>query len=197
MIMKKIPIHPKTKALIFDCDGTLVDSMPLHMKSWEYAIHKFNAHFDYDFFFSRKGMKETDIIKIYNSQFNTNLNEKEILNAKHEFFLNNIHEIKPIKDVVDIVENYKNIFPMAVVSGGVKKIVNEELRIIGIDKYFDAVLTADDSIKPKPAPDMFLAASKIINVPAQFCQVFEDGDLGIEAALKAKMIVTDVREFIN
>lgn len=195
--MKKIFIAPQTKGLIFDCDGTLVDSMPLHMKSWEYAIHKFNAHYDYHFFFSKRGMKETDIIKIYNSQFNVCLNEEELLKSKHEYFMNNIHEIKPIKNVVDIVENYKNIFPMAVVSGGTKKIVYEELRIIGILPYFEAILTADDLIKPKPAPDMFLEASRMINVPTMYCQVFEDGDLGIEAANKAGMIVTDVRKFLN
>jgi len=196
MIMKKIPVYPEAKALIFDCDGTLVDSMPLHMKSWEYAMKKFNLPFDYEFFFSKKGMKETDIIEILKSKYN-NLKPEEIVFAKHEYFMNNIHEIKPIKEVVDVVENYKNVFPMAVVSGGVRKIVHEELRIIGIEKYFKAILTADDSIKPKPAPDLFLHASKLLNVMPEECQVFEDGELGIEAALKANMMVIDVREFIE
>lgn len=195
--MKKIPIHPQAKALIFDCDGTLVDSMPLHMKSWEYAMKKFSLPFNYEFFFSKKGMKETDIIEILKTKYDNHFKPEDIVSAKHEYFMNNIQEIKPIKEVVEIVEKYKNVFPMAVVSGGVQKLVHEELKIIGIEKYFNAILTADDSIKPKPAPDLFLHASKLLNVIPNECQVFEDGDLGIEAALKANMIVTDVRKFIE
>jgi len=195
--MKKIPIYPETKALIFDCDGTLVDSMPLHMKSWQYAMNELNIDFDYDFFFSRKGMRESDIVEILNKEKNIKLNKEEVVNLKHDYFLKNINYIKPIKEVVDIVHDYKDILPMAVVSGGVKKLVMEELKIIGIDKFFKIILTADDNIKPKPFPDLFLHASKILNVPAENCQVFEDGELGIQAALNAKMFVTDVRNYIS
>ncbi len=194
--MKNILIHPKAKALIFDCDGTLVDSMPLHMKSWEYAINKFNLEFDYDFFFSKKGMKETDIVELLKKQMSIPFNTYEIIDAKHEFFLNNINEIKPINEIVNIVLEYKDVYPMAVVSGGVKKIVHEELEIIGIKKYFNIILTADYNIPPKPEPDLFLHASKVLNVEPHYCQVFEDGDLGIFAAQKANMLVTDIREII-
>ncbi|MEJ5350333.1 MAG: HAD family phosphatase [Melioribacteraceae bacterium] len=195
--MKKIPIYPETKALIFDCDGTLVDSMPLHMKSWEYAMNKLNIDFDYDFFFSRKGMRESDIVEILNKEKNINLDTEAVVNLKHDYFLKNIHHVKPIEEVVEIVHNYKDILPMAVVSGGVKKLVLEELKIVGIDKFFNVILTADDDIKPKPSPDLFLHASQILNIPPENCQVFEDGELGIQAALNAKMFVTDVRNYIS
>lgn len=194
--MKKIQVHPEAKALIFDCDGTLVDSMPLHMKSWEYAIKKFNIKFDYDFFFSKKGMKESDILEILCKEKNIQLNAETVLSAKHNYFLKNIHNVKPIEEVVEIVHRYKNIFPMAVVSGGTRKLVFEELKVIGLGQYFDVILTADENIKPKPAPDLFLEAARKINTPPKYCQVFEDGDLGIQAALSANMIVTDVRNFI-
>ncbi|MEG8946935.1 HAD family hydrolase [Rosettibacter firmus] len=195
--MKQIEIHPDAKALIFDCDGTLVDSMPLHMKSWEYAMNIFNLEFDYDFFFSKKGMKETDIINILSEKLRIPLDTHEILKAKHRYFMENIYEVKPIDEVVKIVLEHKNKLPMAVVSGGMRKIVYEELNLIGIKNYFNVILTADDNIKPKPAPDLFLSASQLLNVKAQNCQVFEDGDSGIQAALKANMIVTDIRNYIN
>ncbi|MCX7797480.1 MAG: HAD family phosphatase [Melioribacter sp.] len=195
--MSLIPIHPSAKALIFDCDGTLADSMPLHMKAWEYSMKKYGLPFDYNFFFSKKGMKELDIVQILIEEEKLNFNPHEIISAKHEYFLNNISDIKPINEVVEIVKKYQNVLPMAVVSGGTRKVVYEELKILGIDKQFNVILTADDSIKPKPAPDIFLQAAKELKIQPEYCQVFEDGDLGIEAALQANMIVTDVRNYIH
>jgi beta-phosphoglucomutase-like phosphatase (HAD superfamily) len=93
----------------------------------------------------------------------------------------------------NVVLKYHDILPMAIASGGVRENVDLELDALNIKKYFQAVVTADDDIRPKPAPDIFLEAARRIGVAPEYCQVFEDGDLGLEAARIAGMLPTDVR----
>jgi len=190
----EVPDH--IKGLIFDCDGTLVDSMPLHMKAWEYAVTKDGAVWNYEFFFSKKGMQEEDIVELYNKQSLTLLNCIATVEAKHNYFRNHRGEFKPIKPVVDIVLRYKGILPMAVASGGIRENVHLQLEALGIREYFKIILTANDDIKPKPHPDVFLEAAARLGVLPNLCQVFEDGDLGLEAAKRAGMVATDVRPFL-
>jgi HAD superfamily hydrolase (TIGR01509 family) len=189
----KIEIPAHIRGLIFDCDGTLVDSMPLHMRAWEFALASAGAAWDYDFFFSKKGMQEEDIVDLYNTQFGSALNRPATVQAKHEYFRDHSAEFKPIRHVVDVVIRYKDALPMAVVSGGTRENVHLELDAIGIKNVFKAILTADDNIKPKPAPDSFVEAARLINIQPHLCQVFEDGELGLEAARRAGMLATDIR----
>ena len=189
-------INNTIKALIFDCDGTLVDSMPLHMKAWEEVFKIFNENFDYDYLYSLKGMREIEIIGLYNKKFGININAVEMVSSKHEYFLKNINSIKPIEAVVNIAKEYYGKLPQAVVSGSVKEIVLKELEVIEISHLFKIFLTASDSFPPKPAPDIFVAAAESLNVLPEQCLVFEDADSGLEAAEKAGMKKIDVREFI-
>lgn len=195
--MNNIKINDNIKALIFDCDGTLVDSMPLHMKAWEEAFNQFNAEYDYDFLYAQKGMKETEIIKLYNKTFNINLPPEEIVKAKHEYFEEHIETVKPIPPVVDIAVSNFSKLPLAVVSGSIKSIVHKELKVIGIFDLFNFILTADDPFKPKPSPDIFYAAAVKLKIEPGHCLVFEDGDSGLEAAQKAGMETVDVRKYIG
>lgn len=192
---QKIEISSDTKALIFDCDGTLVDSMPLHMMAWEKAFGMYNYKYEKEFLFSVKGMKETEIIKLYNTRFHTDLDSKTLVKAKHDVFLNHIDQVKPIKLISDIALSYHNKLPLAVVSGSVHEIVYGELKTVGILHLFESIITADDPFKPKPEPDTFLETSKRLKINPQDCVVFEDGDLGLEAAAKAGMKTIDVRKF--
>lgn len=192
----KINIPPEIKALIFDCDGTLVDSMPMHMQAWQQAFSQVGTHYDRDLLFSFKGMKETDVIISYNSHYRTSLNPEEMVRIKHQFLSEKIAYVQPIKIVVDIAKEYYGKIPLAVVSGSPKKIVYPELETIGILNLFETILTADDPFKPKPAPDIFLEAAKRIGVKPEYCQVFEDGDPGLESARNAGMLATDIRVYI-
>jgi HAD superfamily hydrolase (TIGR01509 family) len=171
--------------------------MPLHLNAWESALKNFNLVFDYDFFYSRRGMPEEQIMNEYNKQFGKDIESWKIVSVKHEFFRSHLESVKPIRKVVDVVFKYKNKLPMAIVSGGTRENVLKSLQVIGIDKYFKVVITADDNLKSKPAPDKFFEAAKILGVQPEFCQVFEDGDLGIEAAQKAGMYTVDVLPFIE
>ena len=191
--MRRIEVPDYIQGLIFDCDGTLVDSMPLHMKAWEYVITSRGGPWDLDFFNSKKGMPEAKIVALYNAEFTHTHNPDEIVRTKHEYFRAHASEFKPIAHVVDVVMRYCDILPMAVVSGGVREIVELELDALHIRHLFKVILTADDDIKPKPAPDLFLEAARGIGVAPDLCQAFEDGDLGLEAARLAGMLATDIR----
>jgi beta-phosphoglucomutase-like phosphatase (HAD superfamily) len=191
--MNKIEVPAHIKGLIFDCDGTLVDSMPLHMKAWEHSIRLQGGPWDHEFFFSKKGMSEKAIAQLYNRRFGLAFNPEAVVRTKHEYFQAHATECMPIPHVVDIVLKYRGVLPMAVASGGTKENTNFQLEAIRIRDCFKAILTADDPIQPKPAPDIFLEAARQIGIPPEKCQVFEDGDLGLEAARAAGMLPTDVR----
>jgi HAD superfamily hydrolase (TIGR01509 family) len=191
--MTKIEVPEYIKGLIFDCDGTLVDSMPLHMKAWEHVITERGGPWDFEFFFSKKGTPEERLVELHNVHFGKDLDPKETVRAKHEFFRSFAGELKPIPHVIEVVNQRRGKLPMAVASGGVREIVNLELNFLGIKDLFAAILTADDQIKPKPAPDIFLEAARRLAVEPAYCQVFEDGDLGLEAARIAGMLPTDIR----
>jgi beta-phosphoglucomutase-like phosphatase (HAD superfamily) len=191
--MRTIEVPPFIKGLIFDCDGTLVDSMPLHMKAWKHVILSGGGVWDFDFFFSKKGMAEKEIVFLYNAHFARAFDPVDTVQDKHTFFRAHASEFRPIPFVVDVVLKYRGILPMAIASGGVRENVDLELDALNIKKFFQAVVTADDDVRPKPAPDIFLEAARRIGVAPEYCQVFEDGDLGLEAARIAGMLPTDVR----
>jgi HAD superfamily hydrolase (TIGR01509 family) len=191
--MHKIEVPAFIKGLIFDCDGTLVDSMPLHMKAWEYAVTSRGGPWEPEFFYKKKGMPEEDIVSLYNARYGVQFDPVDTVRAKHQFFRAHASEFKPIPHVVDVVLRHRDVLPMAVASGGVRENVDLELDALHIKDFFKAILTADDDIKPKPAPDIFLEAAKLLGIAPEHCQVFEDGDLGLEAARKAGMLPTDIR----
>jgi HAD superfamily hydrolase (TIGR01509 family) len=191
--MEKIVVPQYIKGLIFDCDGTLVDSMPLHMRAWEHVITRQGGTWDYEFFFSRKGKPEEDIVVEYNREFERSLDPVATVKIKHEYFYSRLDELKPIPHVVEIARKHQGVLPMAVASGGTRRTVDLELETLQIKDLFGVILTADDDVRPKPAPDIFLEAARRMQVAPEHCQVFEDGDLGLEAARIAGMLATDIR----
>jgi beta-phosphoglucomutase-like phosphatase (HAD superfamily) len=192
----KITVPDHVRGLIFDCDGTLVDSMPLHMKAWEYAVKHEGGVWDREFFYSKCGMTEENIIDLYNATNSSPLNPVKTVQTKHNYFRRHRGECKPIMPVVDLVLRYRDVLPMAVASGGTSDNVHFQLDTIGLKDCFKIILTADDDIRPKPDPDIFIEAAKRLGIPSNLCQVFEDGDLGLHAAQKAGMLATDVRPFL-
>jgi HAD superfamily hydrolase (TIGR01509 family) len=192
-------IKPGVKGLIFDLDGTLADTMPYHFKGWRSACRKFGA--DIDTAFLRKhtgtpGWKIADeIIKKCGLEGTVTIDE--IIEEKLNEFNKEQHLVQPISPVVEIVKKYYGILPMAVGTGGHRAAVERTLEITGLRKYFNIIITANDVENFKPHPETFLRCAKQMNVDPQFIEVFEDGDLGIEAAIAAGMIPTDVRAWYD
>ncbi len=199
--MKKMQYDIKEgiKGLIFDLDGTLADTMPYHFKGWRNACLKYGADLDTSFLRKHTGspgwMIADEVIRICG--FEGTVTRDQILAEKLSEFFKDQHLVKPIHQVANIAKKYYGILPMAVGTGGHREAVERTLEITGLRKYFDIVITANDVENFKPHPETFLKCSEQMNVDPQFIEVFEDGDLGIEAAINAGMIPTDVRSWYD
>lgn len=191
-----IEIPENIKALIFDCDGTLADTMPLHLDAWEKAFKMNGREFPRTFIDSLKGAPGLEIVRQYNKEYNDNLDPQKVADDKAVYTRESIRKAKPIQPVVDVALKNKDILPMSVASGGSEYNVHSSLTSIGILDLFDVVITSNDNIPAKPNPDIFLECAKQMNVEPENCLVFEDGDYGIEAAHRAGMPVVDVRKHL-
>ncbi|MBN2410265.1 HAD-IA family hydrolase [candidate division KSB1 bacterium] len=189
-------VSSKAKGLIFDCDGTLADTMPIHWQAWREAFMTFGADCPLEFLKELSGIPSERIVSHFNARFEKDFDVKSVALYKNELVRDKLLFANPIVPVVEIVKTYKGKLPMAVASGGTKLNVNNTIKAIGLEGFFKAIITADNKVKPKPSPDIYLEAAKRINVPPKFCQVFEDGNAGVESAKKAGMMVTDIRLFI-
>ena len=144
-------------------------------------------------FYSLAGVTSAAIIDILNREHGYTLNVAETVEAKEKRYVETLHEVEEIKAVADIARTYRGKVPMAVASGGLRSVVHATLDTIGLRPLFDAIVTAEDVVYGKPAPDIFLEAAARLGVAPIDCIVYEDGDPGIVAARAAGMRVIDVR----
>ncbi|NQU82269.1 MAG: beta-phosphoglucomutase family hydrolase, partial [Bacteroidetes bacterium] len=187
------------KALIFDLDGTLVDTMPLHYKAWNQVFQRIGVNYPEELFLENAGLpawKIADIV-LQNAGVKKKFDPHVLSNQKFEIFNKLVPETKVIEPVADIVYKYYNTMPLSIGTGGHIATVELTLKHTGLDRYFDIIVTADDVSKHKPEPDTFLECARRMNTLPKYCQVFEDGDRGIEAAKRVGMMVTDVRPFLR
>jgi beta-phosphoglucomutase family hydrolase len=185
------------KGIIFDCDGTLADTMPLHWKAWNTVTQKHNLHFPEDRFYSLGGVPSRDIIKMLSEEQGKVLDHIAVAHEKESAYLPFLPEVKPIEVVVAVAKANHGTIPMAVASGGQKRIIEQVLEHLKIRHFFDAVVTSEDVVHQKPAPDIFLEAARRIKVPPEFCRAYEDTDLGLQAIRAAGMEAIDVRQLLQ
>ncbi|HPJ15041.1 MAG TPA: beta-phosphoglucomutase family hydrolase [Spirochaetota bacterium] len=192
----ELKVDENAKALIFDIDGTLVDTMEIHYKAWEkmFALQGFN--YPREVFYELAGIPTYKIVPILNERYNLKLDPEETMNEKEKYFMELFSAVKEIKVVSDIARKYHGVLPMSLGTGGRKDIAQMTMETVGLSKYFDIMVAAEDVIHHKPAPDTFLKCAELMGVEPQFCQVFEDGELGLQAARTAGMIATDVRPYL-
>ena len=181
------------KALIFDCDGTLADTMPNHYKAWKAALNALDADMDEPYFYTMAGWPSTDIIRRLNSERGYTLDVDATHHDKERRYVEMLQGAMEIKAVADIARAHLGMTPMAVASGGIRPVVEKTLEAVGLRSLFDFIVTAEDVANGKPAPDLFLLAAEQMGVAPADCIVYEDGDPGVEAARRAGMRVVDVR----
>ena len=167
--------------------------MPLHFQAWHETFAEYGVKCSHDFLESQAGIPAKQILENVNKKFSWDLPIQEFSSKKRKKSLQLIPEAKAIKPICDIALHYHQKLPQAVASGGSKESVHLILKNIKLFDYFDEVITSDDPVSPKPSPDIFLEASRRLNVSPENCIVFEDGEPGIVAAKKAGMHVFDVR----
>lgn len=177
------------KGFIFDCDGTLADTMPHHFVAWRDAIQAQKANFDFtwDLFYSLAGVGLFDTIVQLNQRFNANLDLKTVSALRIANFNKRKNLIQPITPVLECAKEIANYYPVAIASGGQREEVLDTLKIIGAADLFKTIITIDDVNRSKPAPDTFLLAANKMNVEPSSCLVFEDSKIGLEAADNANM----------
>ena len=172
---------------IFDCDGTLADSMPLHYRAWLAALKEHEAEFPEALFYELGGTPTEQIITILNERHGTNMDPVATARNKETRYIEMLSEIRPIEPVVNFVHEFYGKRPLAVASGGHRAIVMKTLEGLGIADRFDAIVGAEDYRRGKPAPDPFLEAARQLKVDPRKCLVFEDTRLGCVAAEAAGM----------
>jgi HAD superfamily hydrolase (TIGR01509 family) len=180
-------------ALIFDCDGTLTDSMPVHFLCWQKTMRACGIEFAEDRFYALGGMPSDKIVELLSVEAGLALDCAAVAAQKEQAFLETLHLLEPIAAVVDIARQNRGVRKMAVASGGFRHVIEKQLRQVGIYDWFDALVTAEDTPRHKPEPDVFLEAARRLGVPPADCLVYEDSDLGVEAARRAGMRWLDVR----
>ncbi len=174
-------------AYIFDCDGTLADTMPLHYKAWLAVLKEHECDFPEAFFYELGGVPTERIVEILNERHGRQMPVRETAAIKDKMFFEMIPQTMPIEPVVDLVRQFHGVKPLAVASGGKREIVRKTLEALGILEKFQAIVTVEDYPHGKPAPDPFLEAARQLGVTPEKCLVFEDTTAGIASARAANM----------
>lgn len=180
-------------AIIFDCDGTLVDSMPAHYEAWVWALRKHGLDLSEDEFYALGGWPTFHVAELVVKRAGSAIDPNVIAHEKEAEFERQLHLVQPIEPVTTVAKEHHGKIPLAVATGGMRHICEGLLSSVGLKPIFDAIVTCEDVVKHKPAPDIYLEAARRVNVKPEQCLAYEDTDPGIEAARSAGMQVVDVR----
>lgn len=187
-------MYDQYDALIFDMDGTLVDSGQLHEFAWSETLSKYGIPIDRAFMRSLAGVPTKGTIEILLEKFNLTVAATldEMNDFKEAWVHENMHKFVKPTALIEVAKKYHGIKPMAIGTGAYTQEATTILGLCGLDKYIDAIVGADQVENPKPAPDTFLRCAELLGIPAEKCVVFEDSKLGLQAAASAGMAGIDV-----
>ena len=174
-------------AYLFDCDGTVVDSMPLHFLAWKQALGEWNCAFSEDTFYAWGGLPVAEVISRLNVEHGLKMPVAAVEVRKEHLYYDNISRLQVVPEVVEHIEAMYGKIPFAVVSGSTRESVVKSLEAVGLLDKFDTLVCAGDYAKSKPDPEPFLLAASRLGVAPAACLVFEDTDMGIQAAAAAGM----------
>ena len=175
------------RAYLFDCDGTIADSMPLHYIAWKKALREWNCEFDEKLFYAWGGMPILEIVSTLNKDRGLHMPVEQVALRKESLYFELLPQLKVIPEVLEHIEMKHGEIPFAVVSGSALDSVTASLSQLNLLDRFDALVCAGDYQKSKPDPEGFLLAASRLAVAPENCLVFEDTDMGIQAASSAGM----------
>jgi len=175
------------KAYLFDCDGTIADSMPLHYVAWSKALAQWNCEFSEDLFYAWGGMPVAKIIATLNEKRGLNMPVEDVARRKEGFYLEILPQLTAVPEVLEHIKASHGLIPLAVVSGSTRESVTASLEALEILDKFDTLVCAGDYQRGKPDPEAFLIAAGRLGIAPASCLVFEDTDMGIQAAAAAGM----------
>jgi HAD superfamily hydrolase (TIGR01509 family) len=175
------------KAYLFDCDGTIVNSMPLHYVAWKRVLAEWNCEFEEQTFYAWGGMPVAEIIATLNVRDGLAMPVEEVAKRKEALYCEILPELKAVPEVLEHIEFSHGHIPFAVVSGSTRDSVTASLEVLGLLDKFETLVCAGDYERSKPDPEPFLLAAKRLGVKPEDCLVFEDTEMGIQAATAAGM----------
>jgi len=174
-------------AYLFDCDGTIADSMPLHYIAWKQALGEWDCEFDEKLFYEWGGMPIVEIVATLNRQRGLRMPVEQVAHRKEDLYFRLLPQLKAVPEVLEHIEARHGQVPFAVVSGSALDSVTASLTRLGLLDRFDTLVCAGDYQRSKPHPEGFLLAASRLGVAPRSCLVFEDTAMGIEAATSAGM----------
>ncbi len=183
--------------LIFDCDGTLADSMPIHWRAWDQTCQRHGLEFTEERHYALGGTPSRRIFEILGKEQGVTLDPLALSQEKEAAYLLLMPEVKPVEPVLAIAREHRGKLPMAVATGGQRNCITQLLEHLGIADWFEGLVTSEDVENPKPAPDTFLQAAALIGVVPEQCRAYEDTDLGMQSINAAGMEAVDVRELLK
>jgi len=184
----KLPLPPGIfGAYLFDCDGTIADSMPLHYIAWKQALAEWDCDFDEMLFYSWGGRPVAEIIASLNQQHGIAMPVEAVARRKESLYFELLPQLKPVPEVLEHIHARYGEIPFAVVSGSTHDSVVASLTTLRLMDKFDTLVCAGDYKQSKPDPEGFLLAASRLGVSPASCLVFEDTEMGIEAATAAGM----------
>lgn len=175
------------RAYLFDCDGTVADSMPLHYIAWKQALDEWHCPFDEELFYAWGGIPPIEIVSKLNAMHNLNMPVQAVAERKENLYYDQLPNLKPVPEVLEHIQAQHGHIPFAVASGSSRESVVKTLTTIGLLDCFNVLVGSDDYKNSKPAPDVFLLAASRLGIAPGDCLVFEDTALGIQAATAAGM----------
>jgi HAD superfamily hydrolase (TIGR01509 family) len=181
------PPEKRYEGYIFDCDGTLADSMPVHYRAWADTVEKYGGTMPEDLFYALGGWPSNKMVEFLNERFHTSLDPEIIAVEKEQLYVERVSTIQPIREVAEFARQVATYAKVAVASGGILPVVTKTLEIIGFKGFFPVIVTTEQVKRGKPFPDMFLEASHRMSVHPSACLVLEDSTAGFEAATAAGM----------
>ena len=184
------------QGIVFDCDGTLADTMPAHWQAWRAVASRHGIAFSEERFYALGGVPTRHILQMLAKEQNLSIDAQAIAIEKEQAYLERLTHVAPVEIVVQVARAHHGKIPMAVASGGTRDVINMVLTRLNIRDLFGAVVTSEDVQHQKPAPDIFLEAARRIGVPPHLCSGYEDTDLGLEAIRSAGMKAIDVRDML-
>jgi HAD superfamily hydrolase (TIGR01509 family) len=174
-------------AYLFDCDGTIADSMPLHWVAWSRALSQWDCPFPEDLFYAWGGVPVAEIIVTLNQKHGLSMPVEEVAELKEKFYYEVLPQLQAVPEVLEHIHISHGEIPFAVVSGSTRESVVASLETLGILDRFDTLVCAGDYQRAKPDPEPFLLAARRLGVDPTACLVFEDTEMGIQAATAAGM----------
>jgi beta-phosphoglucomutase family hydrolase len=184
------------QALIFDCDGTLADTMPLHWYAWRSIAERHGITLSEERLYSMGGIPSRDIVKMLSQEQGLSLDPLAIARDKEGLYRPLIDQVESVNVVVGIAREHFGRLPMAVASGGSREIIERVLHHLNIHHLFNAIVTNEDVQHQKPAPDIFLEAARRLGVPPEKCRAYEDTEIGMRAIRAAGMHAVHVNELM-